>query len=103
VITEFVFFQFPAGADREQVLGNYRKTADGWLANPDLVQKYYFFDAETGTGGGVYIWPSREDAIRWHSDEYIARVTALYGVAPRIQIFEALVYVNPSLGVKAEF
>jgi hypothetical protein len=33
----------------------------------------------------------------------MARVTALYGVAPRIQIFEALVYVNPSLGVKAEF
>ena len=103
MITELVFFQFPAGADREQVLGNYRKTADSWLKNPDLVQKYYFFDAETGTGGGVYIWHSREDAVRWHGDEYITRVTALYGVAPRIEIFDALLYVNPSLGVNVEF
>jgi len=102
MITELVFFQFPAGADREQVLENYRKTADHWLHNPDLVQKYYFFDAETSTGGGVYIWHSREDAARWHGDEYKARVTALYGVAPRIQILDALLYVNPSLGVKVE-
>jgi hypothetical protein len=103
MITEFIFFQFAAGADREQVLGNYRKTADSWLENPDLVQKYYFFDAETGAGGGVSIWHSREDAFRWHGDEYMARVTALYGVAPRIQIFDALLYVNPALGVKVEF
>jgi hypothetical protein len=33
----------------------------------------------------------------------MARVTALYGVAPRIQIFDALLYVNPALGVKVEF
>lgn len=103
MITELVFFQFPDGTGRDEVLEKYRKTADSWLDNPDLIQKYYFFDAETQTGGGVYIWRSRQDAARWHGDEYKARVTALYGVAPRIQIFDALLYVNPSLGVKVEF
>jgi hypothetical protein len=97
------FFSFLLELDASKSLKTTEKTADSWLNNPDLVQKYYFFDAEKGTGGGVYIWHSREDAARWHGDEYMARVTALYGVAPRIQIFDALLYVNPALGIEAEF
>lgn len=103
MIAELVFFDLPKSTTRSQALELYRKTADAWLENPDLVQKYYFFDEGAAIGGGVYIWETREDALRWHGEEYKRRVVALYGSAPRIQIMDVLLHVNPKLGIKNEY
>lgn len=81
----------------------YRQSASKWLANPDLVQKYYFFDQEGPTGGGIYIWRSRDAALRWHGEEYRAMVRSLYGAEPQIQILDALLHVDPVLGVVTAF
>jgi hypothetical protein len=99
VITEIVFIDLPAGTTRADALAMYRKTAvDRWVSNPDLIEKYYFFDEETHLGGGVYIWPTREAAQRWHGQDYVAMVEATYGSPPRFQILDALLRVDPARG-----
>jgi hypothetical protein len=45
MITELVFFDLPKGTTRTQALELYRKSAEPWLRNPDLIEKYYFFRA----------------------------------------------------------
>ena len=45
-----------------------------------------------------YFWPDREAAHRWHGREYEAMIEQTYGTRPRIQIFDALLYVDARTG-----
>jgi len=96
MVTEIVFFDLPRGTNRAEALALYRQSAGQWVNNPDLFEKYYFFDEERCLGGGVYVWRTREAAKRWHGDAYRAMVEKRYGTPPRIEILEALVRVDPT-------
>jgi hypothetical protein len=95
MIIEMVLFDLPKDADRNSVMALYEKTAARWAANADLIEKYYYFDQTTGEGGGVYVWPDRAAAERWHGPDYRQMVADLYGSEPRIRIFDALLHVAP--------
>jgi hypothetical protein len=95
MIVEIVTFDLPQDTTRAEALVLYKKSAATWANNGDLVEKYYFFDAEKCLGGGVYIWPDRAAAARWHGESYRNRVRSLYGAPPRIEILDALMRVDP--------
>lgn len=95
MIVEIVSFDLPPQTSREAAIALYNKTAPNWLANPDLVEKYYFFDAGRSLGGGVYVWRSRAAAERWHGEDYRRMIRSLYGSDPRIDVREALIHVDP--------
>ena len=99
MITELVTFTLPSGTTRDEVLANYEKTAEGWLKNPDLIRKYYVYDAEQGTAGGVYLWWERSHAERWHGAEFRARVQQLYGAEPHSRFFETPIVVDNTTGI----
>jgi hypothetical protein len=80
------------------VLDKYRQTAPAWSSNPDLIQKYYFFDADKSGGGGVYVWKSMEAARRWHGDAYRSRIRTLYGSEVRMSYFDTLLVVDNVAG-----
>jgi hypothetical protein len=84
------------------VIAKYRQTAPAWARNPDLVHKFYFFDAAASRGGGVYIWKSREAALHWHGEAYRSRIRALYGAEPAITLLDTLVVVDNVLQQVAE-
>jgi hypothetical protein len=63
-----------------------------------LVRKYYLFDAESRTGGGCYLWESREAAERVYNAEWRQMITDRYGAPPEISFFETPVVVDNSLG-----
>lgn len=96
MIVEIVFFDLPRGTTRADALALYRKSAANWVGNPDLIEKYYFFDETNGRGGGVYIWPNRAAAAHWHDESYRDMVQSLYGAPPTIQILDALIRVEPT-------
>lgn len=98
MITEIIFFDLPAGTDRAAVTALYEVTAESWAKNPDLIEKYYFFDEQSATGGGVYIWRDRAAAQRWHGEDYVRMVRERYGAPPRIQILDAVVHVDAVAG-----
>ena len=92
-VFEWIEFDLPPGTTRAEALALYRETASGWAANPDLVGKSYTFDEATGTGGGLYVWRSREAAARWHCEEYRAMIRTRYGGEPRIRLADAVLEV----------
>lgn len=96
MITEIVTFTLPPGTTREQLLANYEKTAPGWQANPDLIRKYYLYDAERNIAGGVYLWKDRLDAEKWHGEAFRQKVRELYGAEPSSQFFETPIIVDRS-------
>lgn len=92
-VLEWVEFELPPGTTRAEALALYRGTASGWAANPELLGKTYMFDEASGTGGGLYIWRSREAAERWHGEEYRAMSRTRYGIEPRIRLADAVLEV----------
>jgi len=96
MIIETVLITLPKGTDLSAAMALYEKTAAHWAANPDLIEKYYFFDPTTGEGGGVYFWPDRAAAEKWHGADYRQMIANVYGAEPRIRIFDALMHVRPA-------
>ncbi|WGS54158.1 YdhR family protein [Paraburkholderia sp. D15] len=94
MITEIIFFKLTPDVDHQTLMERYLSTAVKWAHNPDLIQKYYYYDAATHEGGGVYIWRTREAAARWHDDQYKAMVEKIYGHPPVIRVLDALIHVD---------
>lgn len=94
MITEIVTFDLPEGMDRDEVIALYEKTMPRWRANGALVRKYYLYDGEGRVGGGVYLWPSIDEAQRAHDADWCAMAEKMYGSAPRFQYFETPLIVE---------
>ncbi len=88
MITEIITFGIPDGMTREEVVANFRRSAPGWRANPDLIRKNYLYDAGTRRAGGVYLWRSMEAANRARGAAWLDRVRRTYGSEPTVQYFE---------------
>lgn len=98
MITEVVTFKLPQGMTRDQLVANFRQTAPKWLENPDLIRKNYLFDEENGLGGGVYLWKSKEGALRWHNDAFRQKVLEVYGSEAHISYYETPIVVENAAG-----
>ncbi|WP_322086900.1 YdhR family protein [Burkholderia sp. BCC1999] len=98
MITEIVFFKLQPDVDVATLKMRYESTAAKWAQNPDLLHKWYFYDAATHEGGGVYVWRTREAAARWHGDEYKTMVERVYGHPPVIRVLDTLAHVDATQG-----
>ena len=98
MITAIVRFKLPATVDAAKAAELFKGSAPKYEALKGLVRKYYLFDAENRTGGGCYLWESREAAERVYSAEWRKMITDRYGSPPEISFFETPVIVDNSLG-----
>ncbi len=96
MITAIVPFKLPANIDAAKAAELFRGSAPKYQALKGLVRKYYLFDAESRTGGGCYLWESREAAERVYNAEWRKMITDRYGSAPEISYFETPVIVDNS-------
>lgn len=94
MITEIVTFSLPEDMTRDELMSKYRQTVERWRANPDLIRKHYFFDAENARGGGVYVWKDRQAVERWHDEAYRELIRTHYGSEPEIQCFDTMILVD---------
>jgi hypothetical protein len=98
MITAIVRFKLPATLDAVKAAELFRGSAPKYQGLAGLVRKYYLFDAESRTGGGCYLWESREAAERVYNAEWRQMITDRYGAPPEISFFETPVVVDNSLG-----
>jgi hypothetical protein len=98
MITAIVRFKLPATIDAARAAELFRASAPKYERLSGLVRKYYLFDAESRTGGGCYLWESREAAERVYNAEWRLMITDRYGSAPEISFFETPVIVDNSQG-----
>ncbi len=98
MITAIVRFKLPASFDAAKAAEVFRNSAPRYQGLAGLVRKYYLFDAENHTGGGCYLWKSREAAERVYNAEWRQMITDRYGAAPEISFFETPVIVDNTSG-----
>ena len=93
MITAVVRFKLPQGTRLESAKALFEKSAPNYKGVPGLVRKYYLF-GEDRTGGGVYLWKSREAAERMYSDTWRKMIAERYGTAPEVTYYETPVIVD---------
>jgi hypothetical protein len=98
MITAIVRFKLPANIDAAKAAELFRGSAPKYDGLKGLVRKYYLFDAESRTGGGCYLWESREAAERVYNAEWRKMIADRYGAAPEISFYETPVIVDNSQG-----
>jgi hypothetical protein len=98
MITAIVRFKLPQDLDAAKAAELFRNSAPKYRGLEGLVRKYYLFDAESRTGGGCYLWESREAAERVYNAEWRRMITERYGAPPEISFFETPVVVDNGLG-----
>jgi hypothetical protein len=98
VITAIVRFRLPPTVDAAKAAELFSGSAPKYQGLAGLIRKYYLFDAETHTGGGCYLWESREAADRVYNWEWRKMITERYGAPPEISYFDTPVIVDNTLG-----
>jgi hypothetical protein len=82
MITAIVRFKLPASIDAAKAAELFQGSAPKYQGLPGLVRKYYLFDEQSRTGGGCYLWESREAADRLYTSEWRKMIADRYGAAP---------------------
>jgi len=98
MITAIVRFKLPGNIDAAKAAELFKGSAPKYQGLKGLVRKYYLFDAESRTGGGCYLWESREAAERVYNAEWRKMIAERYGSTPEISFFETPVIVDNSQG-----
>jgi hypothetical protein len=93
MITVFVRFPLPQSITRDDAKEMFEKSAQNYRGVPGLVRKYYLY-GDDQTGGGVYLWHSRDAAERFYSDAWKNMVAQRFGAQPEILFFETSVIVE---------
>lgn len=92
-----VIVQFPIGAETtvEQAKALYEASAPNFQGLPGLIRKYYLY-GDDGTGGGVYLWESREAAESLYTDAWKQGLAERFGAEPSVTYFTSPVIVDNS-------
>ena len=98
MITAIVRFKLPATIDAAKAAELFQGSAPKYQGLNGLVRKYYLYDAESRTGGGCYLWESREAAERVYTADWRKMIADRYGSAPEITFFETPVIVDNMTG-----
>ena len=93
MITAVVRFPLAKGTTGEQAKAMFEASAPNYRGIPGLVRKYYLY-GDDQTGGGVYLWSSRDAAERFYSDSWKSTIAQRYGAQPEILFFETPVIVE---------
>ena len=95
MITAVVRFPLPQNLTRDDAKAMFEKSAPNYRGVPGLVRKYYLY-GDDQTGGGVYLWASREAAERFYSNSWKNMIVERFGTQPDIRFYETSVIVeNP--------
>jgi hypothetical protein len=98
MITALIQFKLPKPVTRAQAQEIFLSTAPKYRETPGLIRKYYLLSLDGGTGGGVYLWRSREDAERLYTVEWKKFIFEKYGSEPTVTYFESPVIVDNLTG-----
>jgi len=98
MVTALVQFKLPQAVTREKAKEIFSSTAPKYRDFHGLIRKYYLLSEDGKTGGGVYLWRSREDAEQLYTDEWKRFIVEKYGAEPTVHYFATPVVVDNLIG-----
>ncbi|BAC90686.1 YdhR family protein [Gloeobacter violaceus] len=94
MITAIVQFSLPRALTRAEVKDLFAQVAGQFRGVPGLVRKYFLLSEDGTTGGGVYLWESRQAAERFYAGGLLRQIAEQYGSEPSVFYFESPVIVD---------
>jgi hypothetical protein len=98
MITALIQFKLPKPVTRAQAQEIFLSTAPKYRGIPGLIRKYYLLSLDGGTGAGVYLWKSRQEAEQLYTAEWKKFIFDKYGSEPTVTYFESPVIVDNLTG-----
>lgn len=98
MILTLVRFALAEPIDLAEAERRFLSSAPKYVGLPGLLRKHYVLSEDGRFAGGVYLWENRAAADAVYSGEWRARVAALYGAEPIIEVFESPVTVDVLAG-----
>ena len=78
-VTAIVRFALPEGKTRAAAKAAFEASAPLYRSVPGLIRKYYLLSEDSRTGGGVYLFDSREDGERLYDAAWRAGIQERLG------------------------
>lgn len=92
--TAIVHFPLPPGATIDAVKSGFLGIAPLFQQPPGLLRKYFLLSADGETGGGVYLWTSRQAAADFSETTIRSMIKEKFHVEPAITYYETPVVVD---------
>ena len=94
MIVTIVTFELPQPQALAEISKTFQATAPKYRSVAGLMRKNYWLSEDGWRAGGIYVWASRADADRLHTEEWKAFVAGKYGAPPRIEYLHSPVMVD---------
>lgn len=98
MVTVLVQFALPEGVSEAEVHDLFVASAPRFQTIPGLISKSYLYHGDRRTGGGTYLWESRDAAEAFFGADFRAMIREKYGVEPEITYFRTTVSVDNRSG-----
>ncbi len=94
-VVVIVRFDLPAEMSAGEAAQLFEASVPRYQGVDGLIRKYYLLDQDR-SGGGCYLWESREKAEAFYGDEWRSGIEARFGNSPVLTYFDAPVIVDNS-------
>jgi hypothetical protein len=95
MIVAVVNFDLLSPLTSDEARSMFEASAPNYQHVDGLRRKHFLLSEDGRTGGGVYLWDSREQADALYDESWRQRLAARYGSEPRITFYESQVTVDP--------
>jgi hypothetical protein len=92
--TAIIQYSLPPGAPVDAIKSGFLEVAPFFQGPPGLLRKYFLLSADGATGGGVYLWTSRQTARDFSEGTIRPMIKEKFHVEPSITYFETPVVVD---------
>jgi len=92
--TAIIQYPLPPGAPIDAVKSGFLEVAPFFQGPPGLLRKYFLLSDGGATGGGVYLWTSRQTAHDFSEETIRPMIKERFHVDPSITYFETPVIVD---------
>src|SRR5215813_6066676 len=92
--TAIIQYSLPTGAPMDAVKSGFLEVAPFFQSPPGLLRKYFLLSNDGATGGGVYLWDSRQTAHDFSEATLRPMIKERFHVEPSITYFETPVIVD---------
>jgi hypothetical protein len=92
--TAIIQFPLQPGAPIDAVKNGFLEVAPFFQGPPGLLRKYFLLSDDGATGGGVYLWSSRQTARDFSEGTIRPMIKERFHVEPSITYFETPVIVD---------
>ena len=82
------YVKFKSKLSEEELMKRIEERKPRFRKIPELIQKYYVKDPQTGEVGGIYLWDSKEAMMKFRESDLSKSIPQTYEIegAPKIEI-----------------